>query len=128
MTSASITDEHLAHLAEHVYAAALFSGETIGTLHLHGNRGITDAGAARLCSALERVPLESLDLGYCSLTDGCVAALVRLLEANQTLSQVTVSGNDLTDDGHAAVEAALVAAKERQFLHGGLRVMQRASS
>ncbi|XP_075784914.1 NACHT, LRR and PYD domains-containing protein 3-like [Pelodiscus sinensis] len=81
-------------------SAALRTNQSLTELDLSGNK-LGDSGIKLLCEGLKhpRCKLRKLVVWDCRLTDACCGDLSSLLSSNQSLRELNLSGNNLTDSG-----------------------------
>ncbi|GAB5584808.1 NACHT [Prionailurus iriomotensis] len=88
---------------------ALFTNEYLRDLDLSDN-ALGDEGMQVLCEGLKHpsCKLQTLWLAECHLTDACCGALASVLNRNENLTLLDLSGNDLKDFGVQMLCDALI--------------------
>nr|XP_014430597.1 NACHT, LRR and PYD domains-containing protein 3-like [Pelodiscus sinensis] len=81
-------------------SAALRTNQSLTELELSGNE-LGDSGIKLLCEGLKHptCKLQKLVVWDCRLTDACCGDLSSLLNSNQSLRELNLSGNNLTGSG-----------------------------
>mmetsp|Transcript_17840 Transcript_17840/g.27562 ORF Transcript_17840/g.27562 Transcript_17840/m.27562 type:complete len:655 (-) Transcript_17840:116-2080(-) len=83
------------------------------SLHLCGNEGLGDSGAAALAAALRTMKargeiFDILDLSWCDIGDAGAEAIAMALETNPgCIRHLNLSHNSITDEGVSAIAKAL---------------------
>uniref|UniRef100_A0A452U1H0 NACHT, LRR and PYD domains-containing protein 12-like n=1 Tax=Ursus maritimus TaxID=29073 RepID=A0A452U1H0_URSMA len=100
---------------------ALYTNEYLRDLDLSDN-ALGDEGMQVLCEGLKHLSckLQTLWLAECHLTDACCGALASVLNRNENLTLLDLSGNDLKDFGVQMLCDSLIHCNDAIIGSGGL--------